>query len=102
MPWACDTTHVILSRLSFATGQYLRVASYKSRPRSYMLPLLGQSIELFMQTNSILSRSSGIIFPIFVFPDTYLSHKVWCWRFVIVYYSFNHAIVISFLHSERK
>ena len=82
MPWTCDTTCVILSRLSLATGQYLRVASYKSFLRLYILPFSVQSIELLMQTNSILSPSSGIIFSILFLPDTYFSHEVGCWQWV--------------------
>ena len=73
MPCLCDTTCVILSRFSFATGQYLRVASFNIFPRSYMLPFSGQSIELLMQTKSILSPSSGIIFSILLLFPTHFS-----------------------------
>ena len=87
MPWTCDTTCVILSRLSFATSQYLRVASYKSFLRLYILPFSVQSIELLMQTNSILSPSSGIIFSILLLlPDTYFSHKIGRWHIVSIYF----------------
>ena len=93
MPCTCDTTCVILSRLSLATGQYLRVASYKSFSRLYILPLSVQSIELLMQTNSILSPSSGIIFSIlFLVPDTYSSHEVGCWHWVNINYAVLHRV----------